>query len=400
MPQSSPKPKPGILDIAPYIGGKSKAKPGVRVVKLSSNETPLGPSPRAIAAYSEAAATLHRYPDGAHAALREAIAEVHNLPAEQIICGSGSDELIGLLVHAYAGAGDEVLYSEHGFLMYKIYAQSFGATPVAAPEKNLRTDVDALLAAVTPRTKIVFVANPNNPTGSYITTAEMKRLRDGLPSQVILAVDGAYAEYAENFPLPLREGAGGGGILEKDIPLDTPPPQPSPSRGEGEVSDYSCGRELVDGGNTVSLRTFSKIYGLAALRLGWAFAPAGIIDVLNRIRGPFNVSSPSLVAAAAAVRDTAYTEKAKQFNAKWLAWLTKEISALGLKVYPSIANFILIEFPKGRHNSAAANAFLMERGYIPREVANYGLPDCLRLTIGLEEDNKAVAAALKEFLQS
>jgi histidinol-phosphate aminotransferase len=363
-PETGPKPKPGILDIAPYVGGKSKSKPGVRVVKLSSNETPLGPSPKAIAAFSEAASALHRYPDGAHTLLREAIAEVYKLPADQIVCGCGSDELIGLLIHAYAGAGDEVLYSEHGFLMYKIYAQSFGATPVTAPEKNLRTDVDAMLKCVTPRTKIVFVANPNNPTGSYITKAELKRLRDGLPPHVILAIDGAYTEYCD---------------------------QP----------DYTDGRELVGSAdNTVCLRTFSKIYGLAALRLGWVYAPPAIVDVLNRIRGPFNASSPSIMAGAAAVRDVAYTEKTKRFNAEWCAWLTKELTKIGLKVHPSIANFILIEFPKGKHSASSANAFLMDRGYIPREVANYGLPDCLRLTIGLEEDNKAVLAILKEFLAS
>jgi len=362
MPQR-PKPKPGILDIVPYVGGKSKAKSGVRVIKLSSNETPLGPSPVALKAYAEASATLHRYPDGTHAALREAIGEVHKLPPERIVCGAGSDELIAFLIHAYAGVGDEVIYSQHGFLMYKIYAQSFGATPTVAPEKNLRADVDALLACVTPRTKIVFIANPNNPTGSYISKVEMKRLRDGLPPQVILAVDAAYAEYAPE--------------------------------------DCALGRELVDTTeNTVMLRTFSKIYGLAALRLGWAYAPTSIVDVLNRVRGPFNVSTPAMMAGIAAMRDTAYTEKARQFNAKWREWLTQEISKLGLKVYPSVANFILIEFPKGKHSSANANAFLMERGLIPREVANYGLPDCLRLSIGLEEDNRAVVKALAEFLKS
>lgn len=359
-----PKPKPGILDIAPYVGGKSKANPGVRVVKLSSNETPLGASQAAMKAFASTASSLHRYPDGTSARLREAIAAVYDLPADRLICGSGSDELIGLLIHAYAGVGDEVLYSKHGFLMYKIYAQSFGATPVTAPEKNLRCDVDAMLAAVTPRTKIVFVANPNNPTGSHITKAELKKLRDGLPPQVILAVDGAYAEYV-------------------DLP------------------EYSCGRELVDSApNTIMLRTFSKIYGLSALRLGWAYAPAHIIKVMNLIRGPFNVSAPAIEAGIAAVQDTMHVDNSRRFNSEWLAWLTKEIGKLGLKVYPSIANFILVEFPKGKHNSANANVFMMERGLIPREVANYGLPDCLRISIGLEEDNRAVVRALADFLKS
>lgn len=358
---TAPTPKPGIMNIAPYVGGKSKAKPGVRVVKLSSNENPLGPSPAGAKAYAELAAQLHRYPDGTCAALREAIAEVKNLPIDQLICGAGSDELIGLLVHAYAGAGDEVLYSQHGFLMYKIYAQGAGATPVTAPEKNLRADVDALLAAVTPRTKILFIANPNNPTGSYLSKDELKRLHAGLPKHVVLAIDGAYAEYAD-------------------------------------APDYSCGRELVAGNeNVICLRTFSKIYGLPSLRLGWGYGSPAIIDVLNRLRGPFNVSAPAIAAGAAAIRDTAFVESTKAFNKQWLTWLSAEISKLGLKVYPSIGNFILVEFPAGK--AASANAFLMERGLIVRDMVAYGLPDCLRITIGLEEDNRAVAKALAEFLR-
>lgn len=358
-----PTPNSGILEIAPYVGGKSTAKAGVKVVKLSSNETPLGASPAAITAYKDAASSLHRYPDGNATKLREAIGEVYNLPAGQIICGAGSDELIGLLVHAYVSAGDEVLISEHGFLMYKIYAQSVGAEVIFAPEKNLKTDVDALLAAVTKKTKIVFVANPNNPTGSYISAAEMKRLRDRLPENIMLAIDDAYTEYA------------------------TP-------------ADYSDGSELVKTSeNTVMLRTFSKIYGLSALRLGWMFAPATIIDVINRIRGPFNVSNPAIMAGIAAVRDTEFTKQAKEFNSKWLAYLSAEIAKLGLKIHPSIGNFLLVEFPTEKHKASAANAYLMERGLIVREVANYGLPNCLRISVGLEEDNKAVVATLAEFLK-
>ncbi len=358
-----PTPNQGILEIAPYVGGKSSARPGVKVVKLSSNETPLGPSPLAIAAYQEAAKNLHRYPDGSAQKLREAIGEVYKLPPENIICGAGSDELIGLLVHAYVSAGDEVLISEHGFLMYKIYAQSVGAKVISAPEKNLTTDVDAILAHVTKKTKIVFIANPNNPTGSYISVSEMKRLRAGLPENIILAIDGAYTEYSTQ-------------------------------------DDYTDGSELVSGSeNTVMLRTFSKIYGLPSLRIGWMHAPASICDVINRIRGPFNVSTPAIMAATAAVRDTGFTKTAQDFNNKWLVWMDAELKKLGLKPYPSIGNFLLVEFPGGRHSSSNANAFLMERGLIVREVANYGLPDCLRISIGLEEDNRAVIAALKEFLR-
>jgi len=358
-----PKPNKGVLDIAPYVGGKSKTKSGIAAVKLSSNETPLGPSPKAIKAYTEAAAYLHCYPDGSAAILREAIGEARKLPPERIVCGAGSDELIGLLVNAYTAPGDEIVISQHGFLMYKIYAQSAGATPVFAPEKDLRTDVDAMLAAVTPRTKIVFIANPNNPTGSYITKSELKRLHDGLPGSVILAIDGAYAEYSS-------------------------------------VPDYSCGRELVEGSeNVVTLRTFSKIYGLAALRVGWAYAPASIIDVLNRVRSPFNVSSVAQAAGIAAVRDTEFTANAQVFNKEWLGYLSKEIGALGLKVYPSIANFLLVDF-KDKAQATAANDFLAERGLIVREVAGYSLPQCLRISVGLEKDNRAVVKALAEFLKA
>lgn len=352
------------MGIAPYVGGKSKAAEGVRVVKLSSNETPLGPSQKALLAYAEWHSMLHRYPDGTSLLLREAIAKTHDVPANQIICGNGSDELIGLLVHAYAGAGDEVLISQHGFLMYEIYAQSFGAVTVKAPEKNLRTDVDAMLARITPRTKIVFVANPNNPTGSYITTDELKRLHAGLPSHVILAIDGAYAEY---------------------------PDRP----------DYTSGTELATlHRNVVVLRTFSKIYGLSALRVGWMVAHPAIIDVINRIRSPFNVNGAGQAAAAAAVQDTTFVAHSREFNNKWLAWLSSEISKLGLVVEPSIANFILVHFPQGKHSSAAANKFMMERGLIAREVGNYGLPNHLRISIGLEEDNRAVVEALSQFMKS
>lgn len=363
-PTQNPTPKSGILDIAPYVGGKSTARAGVKVVKLSSNETPLGASPLAQKAYIETASVLHRYPDGNATKLREAIGEVYNLPAEQIVCGAGSDELIGLLVHAYVCAGDEVVISQHGFLMYKIYAQSVGANVIVAAEKNLKSDVDALLKAVTPKTKIVFIANPNNPTGSHISASEMKRLHDGLPKNVILAIDDAYCEYAT-------------------------------------AADYSDGSELVTGSkNVVMLRTFSKIYGLSALRLGWAYAPSNIIDVLNRIRGPFNVSTPAIMAGTYAIKDVDFTAKAKAFNAKWLTWLSEEIRKLGLIVHPSIGNFILVEFDSEKNTAKEANNFLMERGLIVREVAGYGLPNHLRITIGLEEDNKAVVSALKEFLKA
>lgn len=360
---SLPVPKPGVLDISPYVPGKSKAS-GARIIKLASNENPLGPSPKALAAFNASASTLFRYPDGTATALREAIAETYTLDATRIVCGAGSDELIGLLIHAYAGLGDEVLYTEHGFLMYKIYAQGFGCTPVVAPEKNLKTDVDALLAAVTSRTRLVFIANPNNPTGSYISKDELARLQRALPSHVILVVDAAYAEYVEE-------------------------------------DDYSHGLELAQTTeNTVMLRTFSKIYGLGGLRLGWGVFPAGIADALNRIRGPFNISSSAIATGAAAVRDTEYTTYVREYNHKELKKVSEAVSALGLTVHPSVANFVLIEFPVSGKTASAANAFMMERGVIPREVIGYGLPHHLRISIGTSEENAIMIDALTDFMRS
>ncbi len=355
-------PKKGILEIEPYKGGLSKAGEGKRIIKLSSNETPLGASQKAQAVYQHAGEKLYRYPDGSATVLREAIAKVHALNAERIVCGAGSDEIISLLCNAYAGEGDEVLYSKHGFLMYAISAKAAGATPVTAPENNLRADVDALLAAVTKRTKIVFLANPNNPTGSYISKQEVIKLRKGLRDDILLVLDGAYAEYVN-------------------------------------ASDYTSGFDVVDlGENTVATFTFSKIYGLAALRVGWAYCPASVADILNRVRGPFNVSSMGIEAGAAAMLDTEFTARAKAHNDEWLPWLTSELESLGLKVYPSQGNFILVDF--GSEATAnAANDFLMNEGIIPRKVANYELPSCLRITIGLESDNKAVVEVLEAFLK-
>jgi len=361
---TAPTPRPGILDIRPYVPGKSAVGGRAAAMKLSANESALGPSPRAVAAYREAAQTLHRYPDGGATVLRTAIAARHGLDAERIVCGAGSDELIYNLVRGYAGAGDEVLYSEHGFNIYPIAALTVGARPVTAPEKDLTFDVDAILARVTPRTRIVFIANPNNPTGSYIAADALKRLRAGLPDDVLLAIDSAYAEYV------LR-------------------------------NDYTAGTELVDaGGNTVMTRTFSKIYGLAALRIGWAYCPPAIADVLNRLRGPFNLSTAAQAAGKAAVEDVGHVAASRDHNAVWLPWLSDRLSALGLTVFPSAANFILVRFPaEGDRNAAAAMAWFSARGMIPRETAVYGLPDCLRITIGREDEVRAIAEAAAAFMK-
>jgi histidinol-phosphate aminotransferase len=356
-------PRPGILDIAPYVGGESAIAGVNRVIRLASNENPLGPSPRAVAAYEALKGELHRYPDGAAKTLRETIAEVEGLEAARIVCGAGSDELIALLVRGYAGPGDEVLYSAHGFLMYAISAKSVGAVPVTAPERDLTADVDALLAHVTGKTRLVFLANPNNPTGSYLPAAELRRLRDGLPDGVLLVIDAAYAEYVT-------------------------------------AGDYEAGAKLVeDGGNVVMTRTFSKIHGLAALRLGWAYCPPAVADVLNRLRGPFNVSQAAQAAGVAALKDRAHVETSRSHNARWRDWFIEAVRELGLQPYPSAGNFILVGFPEDPARSAdAALEHLKSRGVLVRRMAAYGLPDCLRITIGLEDETRAVAEALADFM--
>ena len=349
-----PAPRAGVLEIAPYVGGDSGIEGIETIIKLSSNENALGPSPHAVEAFSCLASALHLYPDGAAAELRAAIGEVHRLDPERIVCGSGSDELLSLLAHAYAGPGDEVVYPEHGFAMYPIAARAAGAHPVTAPERDFTADVDAILAAVTTRTRLVFVANPNNPTGTYISGGELLRLREALPPGVLLVVDAAYAEYVGR-------------------------------------NDYADGRELVEaGGNTVMTRTFSKIHGLAALRLGWAYCPPNVVDVLHRVRGPFNVNAAAQAAGAAAIRDAGHVRFSRTHNDKWLAWLAEEVRALGFEALPSVGNFILVRFP----DVEAAFAALQGHGVIPRRVAGYGIPDGLRITVGREEDNRAVIAAL------
>jgi len=362
MTATRPQPRPGVLDIAPYVPGKSTAPGVAKVYKLSSNESPLGPSPKAVAAYRAAAARLEDYPDGDHTELRQAIAHAFGLDPARIMCGAGSDDLLNLVAHAYLRDGDEVIYSAHGFLMYPIYARGHGAKPIAVPEKDYTADVEAMLAAVTERTRIVFLANPNNPTGTYVPFDGVKRLQRKLPANVILVLDAAYAEYVQR-------------------------------------NDYEAGIELVATcDNVVMCRTFSKIHGLAAVRLGWMYGPAHIIEALNRVRNPFNVNTPAMKAGIAAIQDAAHVQKSIAHNSRWLAWLTEEIGSLGLKVTPSVANFVLIHFPDRKGQSAAdADAFLTRRGLILRRVSGYGLPNALRLTVGTEEANHLVVEALRDF---
>src|SRR6201995_756952 len=361
---SRPVPNPGILDIAPYTPGKSpKPEPGRKVFKLSANETPFGPSPKAIEAFKAAATHLEDYPEGTSRVLREAIGRSYGLDPDRIICGAGSDEILNLLAHAYLGHGDEAISTTHGFLVYPIATMANGAVNVVAPEVEYTANVDAILKLVTPKTKLVWLANPNNPTGTYLPFDEAKRLRAALPLHVMVIIDAAYADYVSR-------------------------------------NDYEMGIELVaTTENTVMTHTFSKIHGLAALRVGWMFGPAHIVDAVNRIRGPFNVSTPAMLAAVAAIEDTAHQQMSKTHTEKRRNWRTEEIGKLGLEVTPSVANFVLIHFPtaKGK-TSDEADAYLTRRGLVLRALKNYNLPHSLRMTIGTEEANRLVVDGLRDFM--
>ena len=363
MDSNSPQPKAGVMDIAMYVPGKSKVPEHVKLHKLSSNESPIGPSPNAVAAVAEASTKMEDYPDGSSTQLRAAIAEVHGLNPDNIICGNGSDEILGLLATTYLANGDEAIFTEHGFLVYRIATLSAGAIPVVVKEDDCKADVDAILAAVTPKTKLVFLANPNNPTGTYLPIEEIRRLHARLPGNVLLVIDAAYAEYVRR-------------------------------------NDYESGIEMVSGNsNVIMTRTFSKIYGLAALRIGWAYGPRPVIDALNRVRGPFNVNAAAIAAGTAAMKDKAHLERSIVHNDEWLLKVTNELEALGLKVTPSVGNFVLVHFPETAGKTAAeADQYLTQRGFVLRAVTGYGFPNALRMSIGSEEANLGTLRALKEFL--
>ena len=361
-PQPRPEPKPGILDIAAYVPGREKAVEGVRTIKLSSNETPLGPSPLALAAAREAMANLAVYPDGAAHELKDAIAATYGLDANRLVVGNGSDELLGLACQCFLAPGDEAIHTEHGFLVYPIQIKAAGATPVVAPERELTADVDAILERVTERTRVVFIANPNNPTGTYLPFDEVRRLHAGLRPDILLVLDGAYAEYVRR-------------------------------------NDYASGIELAaENENVLVTRTFSKIHGLAALRIGWGFGAPHLIDAMNRVRGPFNVNAVAIAAGAAAMRDRSHVARAVEHNERWLPVLIERLGMIRLRVTPSVANFVLVHFPSGSRGAAAADDFLLARGFVLRRVAGYGLPDALRLTIGDDDAMEGVIGALTEFM--
>jgi len=352
------QPQPGIMEIALYVSGESTLAGRDDVLKLSSNENPYGPSEAAKAAFAAAAGVLHRYPSTDHAALRQAIGAVHGLDPDRIICGVGSDEVLQFITQSYAGPGDEVITTEHGFSMYPILAHAAGARPVEVAETERRVDVSAILAAVTERTKIVFIANPANPTGTMVPGGELRRLAAGLPGSVILVLDGAYAEFADGFD--------GGAALVDEFP------------------------------NVVMTRTFSKIHGLGGLRIGWGYARRAVIDVLNRVRQPFNLSQAQMAAAEAAVRDTAYTRWCATENARWRAWLRNALVQMGVGCDESHANFVLARFASPAE-AEACDAALKAEGIIVRRVAGYKLPECLRITVGDEAACRRVVGVIAQF---
>lgn len=363
---TSLSPKPWVAAIAPYVPGRATTDDGRRVTKLSSNENPLGTSAQAREAFVAAAASLDRYPDAAATALREAIAARFGLDPARVIYGTGSDDLLHLAAGAFAGPGDEVMFVRYGFSVYPIAARRVGAEPVEVADRDYGTDVDALLAGVTPRTRVVFVANPNNPTGTHVGRGELARLHAGLPGECLLVVDQAYSEYLD----------------------------PEDEDGALALAETAS--------NVLVTRTFSKIHGLAAERIGWGYGPAGVIGAMHRIRAPFNVSTAGQAAAIAALGADDFVAASAEHNRRWRAWLEREVArhaAAGLRTVPSKANFLLVLF-EGRLTAEQAYAGLMEAGFITRWLPNQGLAHGLRITIGTEAEMRALAAALETLVVS
>ena len=360
MTVTGPRPRPEVMKIDAYVPGEAKLAKVNRIIKLSANEGAFGPPPGAMEAYRNAAGELNRYPDGGSTELRRAIGARFGLDPERIVCGTGSDELIGHLCHIYGGPGTDIIMSMHGFTMYQIGGTYAGSRVLKAPERNLTTDVDSMLAAVTPATTMMFLANPNNPTGSLLPQTEMERLRRRLPPDVLLVIDSAYAEYVVS-------------------------------------TDYDAGAKLVDAGdNTIMLRTFSKVFGLGGMRVGWGYGPPGVIDALNRVRGVFNVNLGAQAAAVAALAEPGWVERSRAHNTEWRTKLGAAMAAAGVKAWPTEGNFILADFGT-TERAAAADAFLKSRGIIVRAMGAYDLPHCLRVTVGTAEECGLVGEALAAF---
>lgn len=360
---SGPKTHSWIDDLDIYAAGKSKAGSVKKPIKLSANESALGPSPLAMEAYVKAAADLHRYPDPAYVDLRSVLAEKHKIEADQIVCGVGSDEILKLACRAYLSPGDEAIYVAHSFSMYPIAIRSVGGQPIEVEDVNFTANIDNILNAVTEKTRIIFIANPNNPTGTYLKSEEIERLWQKIPDHILLILDAAYAEFVDDI-------------------------------------DYNAGINLVNRSeNVLMTRTFSKLYGLAALRLGWGYACKEIAQTLDKIRDPFNVPSSAQIAGIAAAKDIDFERKAIEHTKKWRCWLSGELTALGLKPVSSATNFILFEFPDKSKTASSANDFLTNHGYILRYYSGQGLENFLRLTIGTDNENREVIRLLKEFLE-
>jgi histidinol-phosphate aminotransferase len=360
-PQNAPVAKPGILDIAPYVGGKSRIEGVAEPMKLSSNENALGAGQRAREAYAAAIGHIHMYPDGRAMKLRDAVAEHHGLEPERLIFGNGSDEVFALLNQTYLTPGDNIVSGKYGFLAYRISALANQASVKLAPEPDFRLTPEAILAEVDDRTRIVYVSSPSNPTGSYNTAEEIRRLHAALPPHILLVIDEAYAEF----------------VAEPDWETSFPLAR--------------------DSDNIIVTRTFSKIHGLGGLRIGFGYAPLKVCEAVDRIRLPFNVSVPGIEAAVAALADEAHQKASRDLVHAWRPRLTQAIKGFGFDVFPSAGNFVLVRFTDDKRSAAAANDYLNSRGIIVRPVGGYGLPDCLRITVGTEDQNRAVIDALSEF---
>jgi|TARA_R110002096_G_scaffold257381_1_gene450945 histidinol-phosphate aminotransferase len=360
---SGPKTHSWIEDLNVYSAGKSKATGVTEIHKLSANESALGPSPLAVKAYTHAASSLHRYPDPVYHDLRAALAEKYDIEANQIMCGAGSDDLLKQVCRAYLRPGDEAIFVAHSFLMYPIAIKSVGGIGIEVEDTDYTANIDNIIAAVTDKTRIIFIANPNNPTGTVVMKDEIERLWQNIPDHVLLVLDSAYAEFVDD-------------------------------------ENYDSGIDLVQRSkNVLMTRTFSKLYGLAALRLGWGYACPEIAQTLDKVRDPFNVPSSAQAAGVAALKDQDFENRVIRFTKEWRIWLAKELSSLGLTVIPSVTNFVLFKFEDKNKTAVDANTFLIQHGYILRHYSGQGLGDFLRLTIGTADENKAVIKLLKEFLE-
>ncbi|MCQ2913914.1 MAG: histidinol-phosphate transaminase [Alphaproteobacteria bacterium] len=352
-----------IMEISPYVGGTSKLPGFDKVVKLSSNEGAFGVNPNVVEAIRSHAELMFRYPDGSSQELREAIAKVHNLDKDKILCGTGSDNVIDIICEAFSKDGDDVIMTQYGFSMYRVCAKGNGANVIEVPEKNYTVDLDAVLSAITNKTKIIFITNPGNPTGTYLPKKDLYDFCKKVPSNILIVLDSAYAEY---------------------VPCE----------------DYTAGAEFVEEfNNVIMLRTFSKIYALGGLRIGWSYASKEIIDVFNRIRAPFNVNTMAQYAGVVAMQDREFVKKCFEHNKKWQKKFPEELSKIGLNCTPTVANFVLVHFPKTGKTSEKCDEFLKQHGYIVRRVLAYGLKDELRITIGNEEEMTTLVSLLKEFME-